>query len=79
MWLKIILKTLKIFRKLFEKNMNLALIGVLCIFGKQYIMGRVLSCEIILRSIFLEYLMIVSVSSSLDFCVYYLEKLLLII
>ena len=38
-------------------------------FGTQYIMGRVLSCSVILMSRFLQYLMLVSISFSLEFCV----------
>ena len=48
--------------------MNLALIGVLFIFGNQYIMRRVLSCSVILRSNVLQYLMLVSKRSFLDLC-----------
>ena len=40
----------------FEATMNPALIGVLYLFGKQYIKGRVLSHSVILRSNFLKYL-----------------------
>ena len=35
-----------------------------------YIMERVLSCSVVLRSNFWQYLMLVSISSSLEFCVY---------
>ena len=61
--------------------MNLAPIGVLYIFGNQYIMGRVLSCSVILRSNVLQYLMLVSLSSSLDFsvCEYDFEFLFLFV
>ena len=34
---------------IFEETMNFAPIGALCIFGNQYIMGRLLSCSVILR------------------------------
>ena len=75
MWLKIISKTVKItsdsslLLQFFEATMNLAPIGALHIFGNQYIMGIVLSCSVILRSILLQYLVLVSINSSLDFCV----------
>ena len=63
-WLKLMLRTLKItsdrglVQLLFVTTMNLAPIGVLCIFGNQYIMEKVLSCSVILRSHFLQYLML---------------------
>ena len=68
-------------KMLFWSNIVFEPIGVLCIFGNQYIMGRVLSCPVILRSNFFQHLMLVSTSSFLDFCVcwyvdFYLEKLL---
>ena len=52
-----------------QKLMNLTPTGALCLFGNQYIMGRVLSCLVILTSSFLQYLMLVSISSFFDFCV----------
>ena len=42
----------------FEVTMNLVPIGVICIFGNQYIMAN-----------FLQYLMFVLINFSLDFCV----------
>ena len=74
-WLKIILKTFEIISdrglvlQLFEAIMNLASMDVLCIFGNQYIMGRVLSCSVILRPNFLQYFMLVLMILSLDSCV----------
>ena len=53
----------------FKVTMNLAPIGVLCIFGNQYNMGRVLFYSVILKSKLLRYLMLVSLRYSLDFCV----------
>ena len=66
------MKTLKIILdrglvlQIFEATMNLAPIIALSVFGNQYIMGRVLSCSVILRSNFLRHLMLVLISS-LDF------------
>ena len=48
--------------------MNLAPISVLCIFSHHYIMRKVLSCSYIIRSNFLQYLILVLISSYLDFC-----------
>ena len=51
-WLKITLKTLEITSdrglvlKFFEATMNIAPIGVLCIFSNQYMMERALCCSI---------------------------------
>ena len=75
---KIILKTLKITSdrglvlQFFEVTINLASIGVFGVFGiygNQYSMGRVFSCPVISWSKFWQYLMLVSLSFSLDFCV----------
>ena len=74
-WLKIILKTLEmtpdrgLVLQFFKATMNLPPTGVLCIFGNQYIMGRVLSWSVILRKNILQYLMLVLVIFSLDFSV----------
>ena len=59
-WVKVIIKTLDITSDFFffEATMNPALIGVLYLFGKQYIKGRVLSHSVILRSNFLKYLIV---------------------
>ena len=58
-------------RQFFKATMNLPPTGVLCIFGNQYIMGRVLSWSVILRRNILQYLMLVLVIFSLDFSVEY--------
>ena len=52
-----------------EATVNLAPNGVLCIFANQCIMERYLSGSVILRSYFLQYLMLVSISFSLHFCI----------
>ena len=49
--------------------MNLAPICASCIFSNQYIMEKVLSCLVILWSYFLQYLMLLSITFSLDFWV----------
>ena len=66
-WLKIILKLYKSHHT--EAPTSLAPIGVFGILGSQYIMGRVLSYFVILKSSILQYLMLVSINSSIDFCV----------
>ena len=53
----------------FEATINLASISVFYTFGGQLIMGRVLSCLVIFISNFWQYLILVAVSYSLDFCV----------
>ena len=53
---------------IFDITMNLVWIGVLCVFGNQYNMGRVLSYSVILRSNVLQYSMLLSISSSIEFC-----------
>ena len=86
-WQKSILQTFEIASdrglvlQVFDAAVNLAPIVVLCIFGSQYIMRRVLNCSVILRS------NLVLLISSLDFVVceyledidFYLEKLPLIV
>ena len=44
-------------------------IGNLCIFGNQYIVGKVSSWSVILRTTFLQYLIKVPISYFLDFCI----------
>ena len=54
----------------FKATLNLVPIAVSCVFGNQYIMGKVLSCSVILKSNFLQYLIIVSIIFSLEYCVF---------
>ena len=51
-----------------EENMTLAPIAVFCIFGNQYITGRVLPYSVTLDSKFLLDLMLVLIISSLYSC-----------